>query len=113
MGSYWKGEKSVTKTFWLLWVFGSLAITIILSLFAYLLHYIIPFPTAGLSVVVFLFLILFNPYYIFCWVSVWRSTKNSTNSLLQLLVKFIVASHIASTAYNLYYGIGELTKNAI
>ena len=59
MGSYWKGEKSLTKTFWFLWVFGSLAIAVTLSLFAYLLRFIIPFPTTELSLVVFLFLILF------------------------------------------------------
>ena len=112
MDSYWKGEKSLTKTFWFLWVFGSLAMAVTLSLFAYLLRFIIPFPTTELSLVVFLFLILFNPYYIFCWVAVWRSTKNSANQLLQLSVKVIIVSHILSIVYGIY-GIGEHAKNVI
>tara|TARA_R110002074_G_scaffold121769_2_gene256232 strand:- start:106 stop:444 length:339 start_codon:yes stop_codon:yes gene_type:complete len=112
MKNYWQGDESLAKTFWLVWVAGALflslagaAVTIPISLAFGLSPY-------SLALLVFLILLFHNPYYIFCWVANWRSTKNTSLKSTAIGVKILVLAHIAYVTYNLF-SMGNYLKNGI
>lgn len=111
MKKYWNGDESLGKTFWLLWVAGSLAFAISGGILAFLGGLIVSISGFQLAFVTFLLLLLFNPYYIMCWVSVWRSTKNTNVQLLGIGAKALVGLHAMSVLYNLT-SIHELTNKS-
>lgn len=111
MKKYWNGEESLNKTFWLLWVIGSLVIAIAGALIAFLGSLIAPVSGFQLAFITFLLLLFFNPYYIMCWVSVWRSTKNTKIQLFILGAKALVVLHAISVLYNLS-SIPEITSKS-
>ena len=100
---YWNGKKPLLNTFWLLWVLGSIGITISVSLFVYLIGLMFSLPTASLALLAFLFLILFNPFYLYCWVSVWRSSNHVKLPIIKFGTKGLVIIHVISTTYGLTF----------
>ncbi len=105
MEEYWQGKRSLAKTFWLLWIAGSLAVSSVAAAFVYAFAFIsfpiFMLPSASLAFLTFLLLILFNPYYIVCWVATWRATRNTSNQATAVSVKFLVLIHMAYVAYSL------------
>ncbi len=101
MISYWNGNQSLLKTFWLLFIFGSIAIAVCISLLVLFAGVFFGFPAYSLAFISFLLFLLLNPFYIFCWVSVWRSSNNVKSIFLNLGVKIIVTIHIAYFSYSL------------
>ncbi len=99
--SYWNGSESLVKTFWLLYVFGSIAIAICFSLLTWVVGVIIDFPPYSIAFLVFLLLLLLNPFYIFCWVCMWRSSNNAKSIYSNRGMKLLVAIHAVYFAYNL------------
>ena len=98
---YWNGEESLSKTFWLVWVAGSFLIAFVLSVLVYVISELLSFPGTQLAIVAFILLLLFNPYYLFCWVSVWRSSKNTDTGYYKWGVKLLVVMHVVSLSYDL------------
>ena len=111
MKKYWNGDQSLMNAFWLIWILGSLAIAIAASILVYLIGLIAfsSYSFLSISFLTFLLLILFNPYYIFCWVSVWRCSKNTSFQYLTLPTKFLVLIHASSVIYNLQGFSNELS----
>ena len=101
MKSYWNGSESIVKSFWLLYMLGSVAIAISISSLILLAGVIIHFPTYTLAFLIFLLLLLLNPFYVFCWVAVWRSSNNVESNLINRGVKAIVVIHVMYFGYNL------------
>ena len=101
MKKYWQGNQSLVKTFWLLWVAGSLIIAVIGAILVYAFGLIFHLPPASMAFFTFLILVLFNPYYIVCWVAMWRATKNSSSQVVAVSIKFLVVTHIAYVIYSL------------
>lgn len=69
--SYWRGEKPLWKSFWLIWLIGGF-INYNVSCFI-----ASQFTLAGPIGAYILGLILILPYTVFAFVSVWRSAKNT------------------------------------
>ena len=101
MKSYWKGNESLQKTFWLLYILGSLAIALCISLLVLFAGVVTAFPMYAIAFLSFLLVLLINPYYIFCWVSVWRSSNKASSIYVNRGVKALVLIHVAFFAYNL------------
>jgi hypothetical protein len=99
--SYWNGNESLQKTFWFLYVFGSIVTAIAISLLVLLVGVIIDFPTYTFAFLSFLLVLLLNPFYLFCWVSVWRSSNNASSIYINRGVKIFIVIHIAFFTYNL------------
>ena len=99
MSSYWKGTESLTRTFWLLYVLGSLSITFSISVSILLIGELVRFPTQSIAFLAFILLLSLNPYYLYCWVSVWRSAKNSESPIIEYLVKAVIAVHVVYFLY--------------
>jgi hypothetical protein len=99
--SYWNGSESIAKSFWLLYILGSVAIAISTSLLILLAGVVIDFPTYTFAFLIFLLLLLLNPFYVFCWVAVWRSSNKVKSIFINLGVKAIVVIHVMYFGYNL------------
>jgi hypothetical protein len=99
--SYWNGNEPIVKSFWLLYILGSVAIAISISLLILLAGVIIDFPPYTLALLVFLLLLLLNPVYVFCWVAVWRSSNKVKSIFINRGVKAIVIIHVMYFSYNL------------
>jgi len=112
MKKYFQGEESLAKTIWLFWVVGSLVLAILGSVLVYVAGLIFQFPSTQTAFITFLILILFNPYYIVCWVAAWRSTQNTTFQAAAIGVKLLIAFHIAYVMY-ISIGINKLIQNGI
>jgi hypothetical protein len=112
MKTYWNGEEPLGKTFWRICVLGSLATTLAGSTIAFITGYLLHVSSTQLAIVTFLILLLFNPYYIFCWVAVWRSSSNTKIKLHNWGAKALVMAHAASIAYDLTR-IPEITGNSL
>lgn len=98
--NYWKGEKSLAKSFWLIYVIGSLvtlAAYCFVGMAAALAFSVSIYSAILIALVVFG---LFNPYYFFSWISVWRCSKNSDLSVLAFGAKGLVVIHMI---FYLYY----------
>jgi len=109
VNNYWNGEKSLANTFWLLWVFGSIITPFLIGIITIIISAVVYFPSMQLGLTTFIFMLLFNPYYIFCWVSVWRSASQSKSIILNVSAKILVVLHICAVLYTLAM-IPELAK---
>jgi len=100
--SYWNGSESIVKTFWLLYVFGSIATAICSGLLIWFVGVIIDFPASySIAFLAFLLLLFLNPFYIYCWVCLWRSSNNAKSIYSNRGVKILVVIHAVYFAYNL------------
>jgi hypothetical protein len=80
--SYWRGEKPLWKSFWLIWLLGGYINYTLAQFIAS--QFTLFGPVASYS----LGLILILPFAIFSYVSVWRCAKNTQwGSILTYLVK--------------------------
>jgi len=111
MKKYWDGEESLSKSFWLLWVAGSLFFAIAGAALAFLGSFVASVSGFQLAFVTFLLLLFFNPYYILCWVSVWRSTKNTKIKLFNYGAKALVVLHAVSVILNIS-NVSEFTSRS-
>ena len=111
MKEYWNGNNSLSKTFWYAWVIGSLVSAFVIALIAFLAGYIFSVSSIQLAIATFIFLLLFNPYYIFCWVAMWRSSKNTETKAIQILAKALVVAHVAIVVYDIA-SIQEITSKS-
>lgn len=107
MKEYWIGTKPLWKAFWLLWVAGALITAIAFGLIALAIGPLLSISTIHLSFVVFLFLLLLNPYYLFCWVCVWRCSPNTNNQYWAYAAKGLVLVHIGIFALNILHLANE------
>ena len=112
MKEYWYGDQPLIKTFWLLWVGGSLMFAFLGAAFVFASGLIFQFPSASAALLTFLLLALFNPYYIFCWVSTWRATKNTSFRVAEVGVKLLVVIHVTYVIYS-FTGIDNVLQNSI
>jgi len=112
MKKYWNGDESLKKTFWYVCILGSLVTTITGGAIALIAGYLMHVPGVQLAIVTILILLLFNPYYIFCWVSVWRSSSNIKTKLYNWGTKALVIAHVASITYDLSR-IQEITTKSL
>lgn len=109
MGSYWEGDKSLGRAFWIIWFAGSFGMAAVPSLLVYLagggVYILFPFfnvdALALFPFIIFVYILVYNPYYIYCWVSVWRCSENSKSQYLIFSVKVLVALHAIFTIYNI------------
>jgi len=111
MKEYWNGNNSISKTFWYAWVIGSVAIAFAFGLIAFLAGYLFSVSSIQLAIATFIFLLLINPYYIFCWVALWRSSKNTENKAIHILTKALVIAHAGIVIYNIT-SIQEITSTS-
>ena len=112
MRKYWQGNQSLAKTFWLLWIVGSLAVSSIGAAFVYAFGLLFGLPSASLAFLAFISLVLFNPYYIVCWVATWRATKNTSIQAVEVSAKLLVIIHITYVIYSLI-GFSNDLQNSI
>ena len=112
MKNIWQGNLPLVKTFWLIYVIGSLLIPLIISAIIFLGLPLFGIAPYQLSIAVFFILIMFNPYYIFCWVSVWRSSSKSENMAANYLSKTVVLAHVVYVISGLFV-LKDLLKNGI
>ena len=112
MKKYFQGEESLAKTIWLFWVAGSLILAILGSVVVYAAGFIFQFPSNQIAFITFLSLMLFNPYYVVCWIAAWRATQNTTFQAAAIGVKVLVAFHVAYVISGLLH-INELVQNGI
>jgi hypothetical protein len=101
MKNYWEGNQSLPKTFWLAWIAGSLLIAVILASLVYVAGALLRFPSASMAITTFIILVLFNPYYLFCWVANWRASTKSQNIPVKIIVRALVVSHAGYVFYTL------------
>ena len=112
MKKYFSGEESLAKTFWLFWIGGSLVLSILGTVLVSASGLIFHIPLAQLAFITFLLLVLFNPYYIVCWLATWRATKNTANQAAAISAKLLVVIHIAYVIYS-SVGINKYVQNSI
>ncbi|MDH5485758.1 MAG: hypothetical protein OEY43_11035, partial [Gammaproteobacteria bacterium] len=79
---------------------------------AFLAGYLLHVSSSQLALVTLLILLLFNPYYIFCWVAIWRSSNNIQVKLYNWGAKALVLAHAASITYDLMR-IPEITGKSL
>lgn len=102
MKDYWNGNKPLWKAFWLIWLLGTLAISTIISGAIFIVAQFYSVSAVQLSITTYLFLFIFNPYFFYCWVSVWRCSKNTNHSTLAYLTKAVVLMHITLSILSIY-----------
>jgi len=102
MKEYWNGNKPLWKAFWLIWLLGTIAIPTVISGAIFIVAPFYSVSAVQLSIATYLFLFIFNPYFIYCWVSVWRCSKNTNYGALTYLAKAIVLMHITLFTFNIY-----------
>jgi len=112
MKKYFHGEESLAKTFWLFWVAGSLVLSVLGTVLVSVSGLIFHFPSAQLALITFLLLVLFNPYYIVCWLATWRSTKNTAIQAAAISAKLLIVIHIGYVIYS-SVGINKYVQNGI
>ncbi len=102
MIDYWKGQKSVASSILILWLLGSVGINALISVLVYLIGVLLSFPSAQFAIVTLVLLFLFNPYYIFCWISVWKSTIREEKTAIKIGARAMVSLHVATVTYGVF-----------
>jgi len=102
MKEYWKGNKPLWKAFWLIWVLGALAIPTAITIPIFIIAPFFQISAIQLSIATYIFLFIFNPYFIFCWVSVWRCSKNAKALSTSYIAKAFVSLHMTFFSFNIY-----------
>ncbi len=102
MKEYWKGNKPLWKAFWLIWVLGAIAIPTVITIPIYIFAPFYQVSAIQLSIATYIFLFIFNPYFIFSWVAVWRCSKNTNAITANYIAKVLVSLHIAFFTFNIY-----------
>lgn len=102
MKDYWNGSKPLWKAFWLIWVLGSIAIPTFICAAIFIVASFYSVSVIQLYITIYVVLFMFNPYFIFCWVSVWRCSKNASLKALNYLAKAGVSMHILFLSFNIY-----------
>ncbi len=98
MTRYWKGDKSIWKTALLLWLGGTITISLIGAILAGIGATSLGYPPYQIAFFSFMILSLINPFFVFAWVSVWRSAGNNKRPVL-VTFRGMVAAHIVFVAY--------------
>lgn len=93
----WKGEASLAKAFWLVYVLGIIIIGIIITILISLVIPHLNYLTHNNLVMTILF-----PYTLFSSICVWRCAKNSS-VFWRILAKIIVILGIISGLFHIYY----------
>ena len=102
-GRYWRGEESLSRCFWLAYIFGSIVILLSAVIITAVVGLLLGASIYSLVLIAFLLIGIFNPYYFFGWISVWRCSKNSTQKILGAYAKGVVLIHVV--AY-MYFAVG-------
>jgi hypothetical protein len=98
-GRYWRGEESLGRSFWLAYVMGSIVILVLGLVIVAVVGFLLGVPIYSLILIIFLFIGIFNPYYFFGWISVWRCSKNSEKLILATGAKGVVLAHVVTYMY--------------
>ena len=98
---YWQGSKPLWKSFWLIYILGAFIVPIAIALVTFTVAPVFQVSSIQLSALVSLLLFLFNPYYIYSWVSVWRSTRNTSKQIYGYMAKIIVLLHIIYFSFSI------------
>lgn len=106
---FWRGERGLWQAFWLLWVGGALLLATLAGLIAYIAWGAASPLDEQRVMVVVLMMISFNPWYVYCWVAVWRCAPNCSWRGWMLLARLLVLLQVADISHALLtYGYQQL-----
>jgi hypothetical protein len=92
--NYWSGLEPLGKTFWRVYV-HAVFINFVFFIFWLGLVVVASHATFPLGIYSLAWLIVANPYFIYCWVSVWRTSVKSGGGLWSNLARVVVILHAA------------------
>ena len=90
--NYWSGLEPLGKTFWRVYIHAAF-INFVFFFFWLGLVVVAAHATFPLGIYIFAWLIVANPYFIYCWVAVWRAGTNSGATLWPNMAKVVVILH--------------------
>jgi hypothetical protein len=100
-GQFWRGERKLWQAFWLLWAGVSILFAVLAGLFAHFAGVPASLADGQRALVVVLMTVSFNPWYLYCWVVVWRCAPNSGWRGWMLLVRVLVLLQVADISHAL------------
>ena len=100
-GQFWRGERRLWQAFWLLWVAGSLLLAALAGLLALLAGMPAALAAEQRILLVMLKVVSFNPWYLYCWVAVWRCAVNCSSRGWTFIARLLVLLQAADIGHAL------------